>query len=57
MLYSWADNKKKSNLMLSLFEPGIDDHFVQMKTKAHACHQFFVVFDFQSCRLTMVSVH
>ncbi len=22
MLYSWADNKKKSNLMMSLFEPG-----------------------------------
>ena len=23
MLYSWADNKKKSNLMLSIFEPGV----------------------------------
>ena len=22
MLYSWADSKKKSNLMLSVFEPG-----------------------------------
>ncbi|XP_076067921.1 integrator complex subunit 14 isoform X4 [Oratosquilla oratoria] len=24
ILYSWADNKKKSNLMLSLFVPGVD---------------------------------
>lgn len=24
MLYSWADSKKKSNLMLSIFEPGIE---------------------------------
>ncbi|KAK7501745.1 hypothetical protein BaRGS_00007176 [Batillaria attramentaria] len=24
MLYSWADSKKKSNLMLSVFEPGVD---------------------------------
>lgn len=24
MLYSWADNKKKSNLMLTVFEPGLD---------------------------------
>ncbi|XP_013403665.1 integrator complex subunit 14 [Lingula anatina] len=24
MLYSWADSKKKSNLMLSIFEPGTD---------------------------------
>lgn len=24
MLYSWADSKKKSNLMLSTFEPGLD---------------------------------
>ncbi|XP_054724711.1 integrator complex subunit 14-like [Uloborus diversus] len=24
MLYSWADSKKKSNLMLSAFEPGVD---------------------------------
>lgn len=24
MLYSWADTKKKSNLMLSVFEPGVD---------------------------------
>ncbi|XP_065672725.1 integrator complex subunit 14 [Hydra vulgaris] len=24
MLYSWADNKKKSNLMLSIFEPGLE---------------------------------
>jgi len=23
LLYSWADSKKKSNLMLSIFEPGI----------------------------------
>lgn len=22
LLYSWADSKKKSNLMLSIFEPG-----------------------------------
>ncbi|XP_076444143.1 integrator complex subunit 14-like isoform X2 [Babylonia areolata] len=25
MLYSWADSKKKSNLMLSVFEPGLDN--------------------------------
>lgn len=25
MLYSWADSKKKSNLMLSVFEPGADN--------------------------------
>ena len=24
VLYSWSDNKKKSSLMLSLFEPGVD---------------------------------
>ena len=24
VLYSWSDNKKKSSLMLSLFEPGLD---------------------------------
>ena len=24
LLYSWADSKKKSNLMLSIFEPGIE---------------------------------
>ncbi|KAL8613427.1 hypothetical protein ACOMHN_057147 [Nucella lapillus] len=25
MLYSWADSKKKSNLMLSVFEPGLEN--------------------------------
>ena len=24
VVYSWSDNKKKSSLMLSLFEPGLD---------------------------------
>ena len=24
VVYSWSDNKKKSSLMLSLFEPGVD---------------------------------
>ena len=23
-IYSWSDNKKKSSLMVSLFEPGLD---------------------------------
>ena len=23
-VYSWSDNKKKSSLMLSVFEPGLD---------------------------------
>jgi len=27
MMYSFADSKKKSNLMLSIFEPGVFDVF------------------------------
>ena len=39
-LYSWSDNKKKSSLMLSLFEPGkraADD------TKFIYCYESFFV--------------